>query len=123
MQIELIVVSIISGFVGVIFTFYAGRKISQRIEIEATRRRALEKEIEMIHVMLEQARKTIEIRDKEIQSLKSELEKKEEKIAELQDRVKFAEKVSERDFEQVQARLRKTILQIEKMLKEIEEEG
>lgn len=92
------IIVIISMATGII-AFIMSRLLSRSIEERAERAKKLKIELKSLVVELEKAKEIIEQRNREIESLRSELEEKERQISELKERLKFAEKVSERDIE------------------------
>ena len=91
----IVILTIASG----IIVFIMGRILSRSIEERAEKTKMLKFELEALEVQLNKANEIIEQRNREIESLRSELEEKEREIYELKERLKFAEKVSERDIE------------------------
>jgi len=81
-----------------VVTFWFGRKLSSRIEERTEKIRELRKQFEASERELQKMNAVIDGRQREIEQLKLTLVEKDKKIAELEERTKFAEKVSERDI-------------------------
>lgn len=108
---------IISSMSVLVVALFTARRLSERIEESAEKTTRLREEIEMLHGKLEAANDLIEKKDRELESLKSELQEREQYIADMHKRLDFAEKVSERDTD----RIRMMMTDLDHTLKELKE--
>ena len=115
-----IILAIVGTVLLAVATFYLARRISERAEIEALRRTVLQKQVNELTVELHEAREAIEAEEAETAFLKSELEEREAIIVEMQERLKFAEKVSERDIDRIRGMLSEILHLLEKLGERIE---
>jgi len=111
--------AIILAAVATAFALLLGRKISQREEVRANKELYLKRENADLMEQLHRVREAIEEKELEIEKCRSEVAEKNKDIAELQERLRFAEKVTERDLRTSQALSDSTSRRLEVILSEL----
>ena len=122
-MIEIPVSSILSSIVAisaVIAVVLLARRASERIEEVSKRRIAMEQEIDVLSFNLKDCEEIIKIKDREIESLKSKLDEKEEEITNLKEAIKSAEKIYERDIERIRDDIEEILARMREIVKEEE---
>jgi hypothetical protein len=85
--------------------FWLARRLSSRIEERAEKIRELREQLVVSEKRNKEKDGVIKEKQLEIEQLKLTLAEKDKKIAELEERTKFAEKVSERDLDRIKERI------------------
>lgn len=118
---EYVLLSAVTGLM-VAMTFWTARRLSSRIEERAERIRELRKQLDNSEMKLAEKDAVIDGKQREIEQLKLMLTEKDKKIVELEERMKFAEKVSERDLEKIKDRISAIHSEMQELASHITEE-
>ena len=115
------IVTVILSVGVAILVFWISRRLSSEVETRAEKMREIRVQMGELQHELVMKDTIIEEKEHETQSMKSELEEREKKIAELQQRLKVAEKVSERDLENIRNSLSEIQAVIRTIISRMEE--
>lgn len=116
MNIVALVVGVATGIVAL----WASRQLSKRMERKTLGERDLKDRLLSEQKRLELLAEVVNDKEREIGSLKSELTEKDKKIAELKERIRFAERVSSRDIDRIRMMLTSMSDTIKELMERLE---